>query len=137
MSWWTLRLQRRVFVVVVACGIVTAFVLGVNQVRTTPTIELGDPRVRVEGLVSTVQVTVENTSEDQTYCPVISVAALDREGRELDSSTARPETGDGRLEPGDRLNFVGTLTEITETEYEEEVDDDGYIASVDEKNPCP
>ena len=134
-AWWTPRVQRGVFATVVTLGLVVGFVLGTREAIDDPILEVDDPRVRVEDGVATVQVTIRNTSEDTTYCPEVGIAAVDREGLDLDSGVAVPDLGDGRIEPRGNVNFIGTLANIEEQEFEEELDE--YVAFIEEENPCP
>ncbi len=135
MSWWTERVQRVVFVTMVGLGLTVGFVLGVREAIDDPVLAVDDPRVRVEAGVATVQVTVRNTSSDTVYCPEVGIAAVDREGLDLDSGLAQPDLGDGRIEPRASANFVGSLTEIEPQEFDEELDE--YVAFIEEENPCP
>lgn len=128
------RAQRVAFGVVVVVGSVVALVLGIREVNDTPDIDVAEPRVRVENLVATVQVTVRNATDDTTFCPEIVVAALDRDGLDLDSAVAEPDLGSGRLEPGDTANFVAVLDGISAQDFEEQLDE--YDAFVEAENPC-
>ncbi|WP_420639525.1 hypothetical protein [Candidatus Poriferisocius sp.] len=123
------------FIALVTLGLVVGFVLGVRQAVIDPVLDVGDPRVRVEGRMATVQVTVRNTSGDTAYCPIVGIAALDREGLDLDSGIALPDLSDGRLGPGESANYIGTLTQISAQEFNEELDE--YVGFIEEENECP
>ncbi len=135
MSWWTERVQRVVFVTMVGLGLTVGFVLGTREALDDPVLDVEEPRVRVEGGVATVQVTVRNTSTDTAYCPEVGIAAVDREGLDLDSGVALPDLGDGRIEPRGNANFIGTLTDLSQQELDEELDE--YVAFIEDENPCP
>lgn len=135
MSWWTERVQRVVFVTMVGLGLTVGFVLGTREALDDPVLDVEEPRVRVEGGVATVQVTVRNTSTDTAYCPEVGIAAVDREGLDLDSGVAPPDLGDGRIEPRGNANFIGTLTDLSQQELDEELDE--YVAFIEDENPCP
>ena len=134
MSVMTARRQKYLFVTIIVVGSLLGFVLGVREAFIEPVLEVGEPRVRVEGTVATVQLTVRNTSDDTAYCPEVGIAAVDREGLDLDSGTAQPDLTDGRLGPGQSANYIGTLTEITGKEFDEELDE--YVGFIEEENPC-
>ena len=133
--WWSERTRRVLFGVLIAAGFVVGLVLGLQQVYDRPVLDVGEPRVRVEGLTATVQVTVRNTSEDVAYCPVVGVAALDRDGLDLAKAPAFVDLGDARLAPKASANFVGVLTGISERDFAEQLSE--YAAFVEHENPCP
>ena len=135
MSFWTPKRQRIVFTTIVVVGTTAGFVLGVREAFVDPVLAVGEPRVRVEGSVATVQVTVRNASDGRAYCPDVGIAAIDRDGRDLASGVAVPDLGDGRLGPGQSANYIGTLTGIAQEEFDEELDE--YVGFVEEENPCP
>jgi len=134
MKLWNKKVQRVVFAGIVVLGTGTGFVLGVREASKKPVLKIGEPRVRVEGTTATIQITVKNTSESTIYCPKVGIAAVDRDGLDLDSGVAVPDSTDGRLAPRASANFIGTLTEITEEEFDEELDE--YVAFIIDKNPC-
>ena len=133
--WWNERTRRVLFGVLITAGFVVGLVLGLQQVHDRPVLDVGEPRVRVEGLTATVQVTVRNTSEDVAYCPVVGVAALDRDGLDLAKAPAFVDLGDARLAPKASANFVGVLTGISEQDFAEQLSE--YAAFVEHENPCP
>ncbi len=133
--WWNERTRRVVFGVLITAGFVVGLVLGLQQVYDRPVLDVGEPRVRVEGLTATVQVTVRNTSEDVASCPVVGVAALDRDGLDLAKAPASVDLGDARLAPKASANFVGVLTGISERDFAEQLSE--YAAFVEHENPCP
>jgi hypothetical protein len=134
-TWWTPRLQRTMFVSLVTLGLVVGLVLGTREAVIDPVLDVGDPRVRVEAGIATVQVTIRNKSTDTVYCPEVGIAAVDREGLDLDAAIALPDFSDGRIEPRGSVNFIGTLANIEEQDFEEELDE--YVAFIEEENPCP
>ncbi|HRE00463.1 MAG TPA: hypothetical protein PLV68_04135, partial [Ilumatobacteraceae bacterium] len=80
MTRWTLRTQRVVFTSLVTIGLVAGAVLGIREAFIDPVLHPGAPRVRVVDGVATVQVSVRNTSKDTAYCPLVGIAAVDRDG---------------------------------------------------------
>lgn len=131
---WSESNQRIVFALLVSFGVFAGFYLGFREVHDIPDLDLGEPRVRVEDGVSTIQVTVENISKVTTYCPDIFVAALDRDGLDLSRALASPDLGSSRIEPGRVSNYVGILADISETDLREQLDE--YVAYVKRDNPC-
>jgi hypothetical protein len=126
--------HRVLFGAFVAVGATLGLVLGIVEVRAKPDVRLGDERVRLDGLVATVQVTARNTTDDETFCPVVRVAARDRDGLDLDDVEARPDFGDGRLTPGTSANFVAVLDGISSQDFDEQLDE--FFAYVDDDRPC-
>ena len=133
--WWNDRTRRALFGVLLTAGFIVGLVLGFREVYDRPVLDVGEPRARVEELTVTVQVTVRNTSEDVAYCPVVGVAALDREGLDLANAAAFPDLGDARLAPKASTNFVGVLTGISQQDFDEQLSE--YTAFVEQENPCP
>jgi hypothetical protein len=131
----TPRRQRIAFTTIVSVGTVLGLALGVREALIDPVLEVGEPRVRVEGTVATVQLTVRNSSDDTAYCPEVGMAAVDREGLDLDSGVAVPDLTDGRLGPGQSANYIGTLTGMDQNDFDEELDE--YVGFIEEENPCP
>ena len=126
--------HRLLFGGFVALGATLGLVLGIVEVRAKPDVRLGDERVRIEGLVATVQVTARNDTDDETLCPVVRVAARDRDGLDLEDVAAEPDFGDGRLRPGASANFVAVLDGISAQDFEEQLDE--FFAYVDDDRPC-
>ena len=131
---WNVNARRVVFIAIVTVGILLGFVLGVREARQKPVLRIGEPRVRVEDGVATIQITVKNTSEGTDYCPDVGIAAVDRDGLDLDRGVALPDLTDGRLKPRASANYIGTLTDITQKEFDEQLDE--YVAFIIDKNPC-
>ena len=131
---WNAKTQRVVFLTIVVVGSLAGFALGIREVNTKPVLTIGEPRVRVEGTTATIQITVKNNSETDVYCPEVGIAAVDRDGLDLDSGVAIPDLTNGRLAPRASANYIGTLTDISATEFEEELDE--YVAFIIDKNPC-
>lgn len=126
--------RRRLFYLVAVAGIVVGMTFGILEVLDRPVIELGEERVRRDGLVATVQVLATNTSDDTTYCVEVRIGALDREGLDLQDVPAEPQDGEGRMRPGRTINFTAVLDELDEQDYEEELDE--FVAYVDERRQC-
>ncbi|CAN5406192.1 hypothetical protein BH10ACT2_BH10ACT2_24190 [soil metagenome] len=131
---WNKKVQLTVFASIITLGMGFGLVLGVREASKKPVLKIGEPRVRVEGTTATIQITVKNTSANTTYCPTVGIAAVDRDGLDLDSGVALPDLTDGRLPPRASANFIGTLTDITAKEFDEQLDE--YVAFIIDKNPC-
>ena len=133
--WWNERTRRALFGAMITVGLVVGLVLGLREVYDRPVLDVGEPRVRVEGLTATVQVTMRNTSETVAYCPAVGVAAIDRDGLDLATAPAFADLGDARLAPKASTNFVGLLTGISQQDFDEQLSE--YAAFVEQENPCP
>ena len=132
--FWNAKTQRAVFISIVSLGLAVGLVLGVREANQKPVLKIGEPRVRVEGTTATVQITVKNTSTKTVYCPTVGIAAVDRDGLDLAKGVALPDLTDGRLAPRAQANFIGTLTDLTQKEIDEKLDE--YVAFIIDKNPC-
>ena len=133
-GFWKPAVQRVVFISIVTLGLALGFTLGIREANQTPVLKIGEPRVRVEGTTATVQITIKNTSTKTVYCPTVGIAAVDRDGLDLAKGVALPDLTDGRLEPRASANFIGTLTDLSEQEINEKLDE--YVAFIIDKNPC-
>jgi len=131
---WNPKTQRVVFMAIVTLGLALGLVLGVREASQKPVLKIGEPRVRVEGTTATIQITIKNTSAETAYCPTVGIAAVDGDGLDLASGVALPDLTDGRLAPRATANFIGTLTDLTQTEINEKLDE--YVAFIIDKNPC-
>ena len=134
MTWWNPKRQRIVFVSILVFGTSAGLALGIREALSSPVLEVGEPRVRVEGGVATVQLTVRNMSAGTVFCPVVGIAAIDGDGLDLDSGIALPDLTDGRLAPRASSNYIGTLTGIEPQEFEEKLDE--YVGFIKDENPC-
>ena len=132
--FWNPKTQRVVFTAIVTVGLALGLVLGIREANQTPVLKIGEPRVRVEGTTATVQITIKNTSENTVYCPTVGIAAIDGDGLDLATGVALPDLTDGRLEPRASANYIGTLTDLTQNEIDEKLDE--YVAFIIDKNPC-
>lgn len=132
--FWNPKAQRVVFTAIVTVGLALGLVLGIREANQTPVLKIGEPRVRVEGTTATVQITIKNTSENTVYCPTVGIAAIDGDGLDLATGVALPDLTDGRLEPRASANYIGTLSDLTQTEIDEKLDE--YVAFIIDKNPC-
>ena len=131
---WNPKTQRASFIAIVSLGLTLGLVLGVREATHKPVLKIGEPRVRLVDTTATVQITVKNTSEKTTYCPIVGIAAIDRDGLDLAKGVALPDLTDGRLAPRASANFIGTLTDLSEQDIKEKLDK--YVAFIIEKNPC-
>lgn len=125
----------RVFYVVIIVGIVAGLGLGFREVADRPVVEVGKERVARDGLTARVQVLARNTSSSTAYCVEIRITVLDREGLDLqDEVVAEPTRGEGRLRPGQTVNFVAVFDDLDEQDWTEELDE--FVAYVAEAEPC-
>lgn len=129
------RRRARLFHVVVGLGIVVAAVATVAEIVDRPPVRLDDVRDARDGDTSLVQVLAKNYSEATTYCVEIRIGALDSEGLDLQEEVvAEPRQGDGRIRPGQSVNFVAELDGISDQELREELDE--FVAHVASQEPC-
>lgn len=128
----TARWPNTLFYALAVGGAAVALGLGIARVYDRPPVDIGPERVRREGLVATVQVTVKNRSDD-TLCPEIRIAARDREGLDLEEVVAQPD-GSGTLSPGQATTYVGVFRKLTARDYREELDE--FAAYPFSTNPC-
>jgi len=129
------RHRARLFHVVVGVGLVVGASATVAEIVNRPPVRLDDVRDAREGTVSRVQVLAKNYSEETTYCVEIRISALDGEGLDLqDEVVAEPRQGDGRIRPGQSVNFVAELDGISEQELREELDE--FVAHVASRETC-
>lgn len=134
MKFWNEKFRRVAFLSIVTLGLVLGFALGIREARQKEVLKIGEPRVRVEGTDATIQITVKNTSENTVYCPEVGIAAVDRDGLDLDKGVALPDISDGRLPPRAQANYIGTLTELTQQDIDEKLDE--YVAFIIDENEC-
>jgi hypothetical protein len=86
------------------------------------------------GLTDIVTVTVRNRSGTVTYCPEVSISALNRNDTDIEQEIAKPVEGGGRIVPGDIEGFTAQFTKITPKDYRENLS--GFQGFVIKKNPC-
>ncbi len=86
------------------------------------------------GLVASVQVTVRNQSIKTAYCPVVSIAALNRDGLDLQRITASPVRGSSTIQPGDTVGFRAVFTQLTPKDYSEQLS--GFQGFIKNQKPC-
>lgn len=127
-------LDSTTFYVLAALGIVVALGLVVYEAQREDPIEIGNVRTEREGLTTVAEVRVRNTA-DEAKCPEIRIAARDTDGQDLDEVIAEPATGDEKLTPGQTAVYRAELSDISEREYQEELE--GFSAYVAEVRPCP
>jgi hypothetical protein len=85
-------------------------------------------------LIDVVTVTVRNRSATVTYCPVVSISALNRNDTDIEQEVAKPVEGGGRIAPGDIEGFTAQFTKITPKDYRESLS--GFQGFIIKKNPC-
>lgn len=126
-------LNSTTFYVVSAAGIALALVLTVVEIQAEPAVEVEVASSERTGSVSVVDARATNTT-DEPQCPEIRIAARDGDGVDLDEVVATPVEGSERIQPGQSLRYRGELTDVTEQEINEELDE--YAAYVWELGSC-
>lgn len=120
-------LNSTTFFVISAAGIALALVLIVVEIQAEPAVEVEVTSSERTGSVSVVEARATNTTEEP-QCPEIRIVARDRDGVDLDEVVARPLEGSERIPPGRSVRYRGELTEVTEQEIAEELDEyAGYV----------
>lgn len=123
-----------IFVTLTVAAALVSLGLGIREARRTLPVAMGEEQVSREGGETVVSVNVKNRS-DEAVCPEIRIAARDREGLDLDEVAAHPRSGEPRIEVDRSRLYVGTFTELTEQQLEEELDEfTAYL--VDEDATC-
>jgi hypothetical protein len=122
------------FFTLIVVGIVTGVSLWIYEIVDKPAIRLEEERVSREGLVASVQVLATNYSKTYDYCVEISIAALSRGGFNTAEVEAQPTRDQGRIAPGQSVNFVGVFEGLTEEDYRERVDE--FQAFVEHSERC-
>ena len=123
-----------IFTTVILAGIAAAFGLGIAEVYSRPPVDIGEERVRRDGLIATVHVPIRNRL-DQPVCTEIRIAARDREGFDLEEVVAEPDRHTGPLAPGQTVTYIGVFEALTEEDYREKLDE--FTAYAFRAEPCP
>ena len=123
---------RFVFYPIATVGIIVSLVLGVRAVHDRPDLVVSDARVRREGLVATVQVTVRNRSH-ASLCPTIQIAARNRGGLDIEELPGQPVSGTGTISAGQTVGFRVQFTDLTTADYERL---DKFVGFVESQHPC-
>lgn len=119
----------------VATGILVGATATVIEIVDRPPVRLGSTRPSRDGGVSRVQVLAKNHSESVPYCVEIRIGAYDPDGLDLqDEVVAEPRQGDGRLRPGQSMNFVAYFEDISDQQFAEELDE--FRAYVADREAC-
>jgi hypothetical protein len=126
-SWPTV-----LFFTLAITGIVLATVLGVHAVRDRPDLVVSDARVQRDGLVAAVQVTVHNRG-GEALCPVIQIAARNRDGLDIDKLQGQPVDSDGRVDAGATVGFRAVFDQLDDRDYERI---DKFVGYVDHQSRC-
>jgi hypothetical protein len=121
-----------VFFALATIGIVTAAILGVRAVQDQPDLSVSDARVRRDGLTAIVQVTVHNDGSGP-LCPVIQIAARNRDGLDIAKQQATPVDGDGHVDPRATVGFRAQFDQLTARDYQGL---DKFVGFVDGQHPC-
>ena len=123
------------FWAVIVIGIVAGFALGVREIIEQPPVTLSDVRVGdATGGPPRVQVLAENESSTTTYCIEVTISAVDRDGLTLAEAVAVPTRGEATLGPGQSTNLAAELTDLTQQQVDEELDE--YLAFVTSRRAC-
>jgi hypothetical protein len=122
------------FFTLIVVGIVTGVSLWIYEIVDKPAVRLEAERVSRDGLVATVQVLATNYSKTYDYCVEISIAALSRGGFNTAKVEAQPTRDEGRITPGQSVNFVGVFEGLTEEDFRERVDE--FQAFVEHSERC-
>jgi hypothetical protein len=123
------------FYALVVAGIALAFGLGVREIVDQPPVRLSAVRVGDEaGGATQAQVLARSHSSETTYCIEVTIRAVDGDGLTLAEAVAAPNQGEGRLAPGDSVNLAAVLTDLTQQELDEELDE--YLAFVTDREEC-
>jgi hypothetical protein len=122
------------FFALIVLGLVAGVSLWIYEIVDQPAVRLDEERVSRDGLVSTVQVLATNYSSSHDYCVEIRIAALSRGGFDTAEVEAVPTRDDGRITPGQSVNFVGLFEGLTEEDYRERVDE--FQAFVEQSERC-
>jgi hypothetical protein len=122
------------FFTLIVVGLVTGVSLWIYEIVDQPAVRLEDERVSREGLVATIQVLATNYSSTYDYCVEINIAALSRGGFNTAEVEAQPTRDDGRITPGQSVNFVAVFEGLTEEDYRERVDE--FQAFVEHSERC-
>jgi hypothetical protein len=122
------------FFSIVVIGLVLAVSLTLHAAFNKPPLVISTANHHRNSLVDIVTVTVRNRSSTVTYCPVVSISALNRNDTDIEQEIAKPVEGGGRIVPGDIEGFTAQFTKITPKDYRENLS--GFQGFVIKQNPC-
>ena len=75
-----------------------------------------------------------NESSTTTYCIEVTITAVDSDGLTLAEAIAVPTRGEATLGPGQSANLAAELTDLTQQQVDEELDE--YLAFVTARRAC-
>jgi hypothetical protein len=123
---------RYLFFGLATVGIVVSLVLGVREVHNRAELKVSNARVKEDGDVRTVQVTVTNRSKE-AWCPVIMIAARKRNGADLAVLTAAPVGGKNKVAPKQTVGFKVVFDHLTQKDFDRL---DKFVGYVDSQVRC-
>lgn len=123
-----------VFFTIASIGFVVSIVLTFVAALNKPPLVVSKALQQRHGLIDSVQVTVHNRSANTTYCPVISLAAINRDSLDIVRLTAEPVGGDDAIQPGDTVGYRAVFTTLTKKDYDENLSQ--FQGFVKEERPC-
>lgn len=113
-----------------AVSILLTFIAALNK----PPLVVSKALQKRHGLTDSVQVTVHNRSADTTYCPVVSIAAINRDSLDIVRLTATSVGGSAGIEPGDTVGYRAVFTTLTQKDYDENLSQ--FQGFVKDERPC-
>jgi hypothetical protein len=120
--------QAGAFTGLLAVGVALSLVFGFHAVLNRPVLVVSHPVTQRQGLVTVATVVVRNRSSRVSYCPTVSVSALDSSGTALETEPAVPLQGSGRVEPSGSVSFRATFRGLTAADYRDKVDKwEGFV----------
>ena len=122
------------FITITTVGLIVSIVLTFVAALNRPPLVVSKAIIRRDGLIASVQVTVRNRSGKTSYCPVVSIAALNRDSLDLDRITATPVENNAKITPGDTVGYRAVFTHLTQHDYSEQLS--GFQGFIKDQNPC-
>jgi hypothetical protein len=123
-----------IFFAIATIGLVVSILLTFVAALHKPPLVVSKALQQRHGLTDSVQVTVHNRSSDTTYCPVVSIAAINRDSLDIVRLRATPAAGSGSIEPGDTVGYRVVFTTLTQKDYDENLSQ--FQGFVKEERPC-
>jgi hypothetical protein len=123
-----------IFFSIASIGLVVSILLTFVAALNKPPLVVSKTLQQRHGLTDSVQVTVHNRSAKTTYCPVVSLAAINRDSLDIERLTATAVGGSGAIEPGDTVGYRAVFTTLTKKDYDENLSQ--FQGFVKEERPC-
>jgi hypothetical protein len=123
-----------IFFTIAWLGLAASIALTLVAALNKPPLVVSKALHQRHGLTDAVQVTVRNRSSHTTYCPVVSIAALNRSSLDIERLTATPVEGNGSIQPGDTVGYRVVFTKLTQKDYSENLSQ--FQGFVKKENPC-